>query len=88
MDLKLTIKEEVKRNVHQSANNNTMSRFVIIDLQGFQYKQSDFFCKELTIFKFDYIKVNEVHNFKFKYALPQRYLHKDFSKQIKWLCNN
>lgn len=64
----------------------------IIDLQGFQYKKSEFFCKELTILFVNSDSGNsnkgKIKHFLFNYNLDYCDLPKEFQKQVNFLKQN
>lgn len=60
-----------------------MSNFVIVDVQGFQYKTSDFFCKELAIVNNETSK----HYF-FNIHITKEVLSDQFLRQSRWLTKN
>lgn len=61
-----------------------MSNIVFLDVQGFQYKKSEFLCKELAFKK----ENGEIKHFIFNFIIGEEHLNADFAKQIKWLRNN
>lgn len=65
------------------------NRTCIVDVQGFQYKQTRFICKELAIISID----NNLHtpqpkHYLFNYDFDENYLSDTFRKQINYLTIN
>jgi len=55
----------------------------IVDLQGFQYRNSEFLCKEITVLK-NYSCFHEIVNF----PLHSEQLEKKFKYHINWVTRN
>lgn len=60
----------------------------VVDLQGFQYKNSSFICKELSIKQINKERSSKVTTFIFNYDIDEDNLSKDFQKQICFLENH
>jgi len=60
-----------------------MENIIVLDVQGFQYKKSQFLCKELA-----FTCGETPHYYLFKFPLRKDMLSGDFQKQVYWLEKN
>jgi hypothetical protein len=65
-----------------------MDHFIIVDIQGFQHKRSDFICKEISILKCDINRIYETHHYFFRFPICEHQLSVEFEKHMKWIQRN
>ena len=68
--------------------------YYIVDIQGFQYKDSDFICKEIAIFKHSSLSASasssEISHRIVQLPIPQTWFnqHDVITKHLEWTTNN